>query len=156
MILYRIAQESRKYKATDLTGAGAARYPGRWNKPGEFVIYAALTRSLAVLETAAHIDIGDLPLNRFVVRIRVPPQVWRARQTLNPESIDPAWSSIPAGKTSEEIGSRWYQSAASLILLVPSVIVQAEQVVLINASHRSARLLRAEVEAPFEFDRLFR
>src|SRR5512133_1880083 len=80
VILWRIATETRKYAATDLSGAGAARSPGRWNEEGEAVVYAAVSIALAVLETAAHINDRGLPMNRFVVRIDVPQDVWDARQ----------------------------------------------------------------------------
>lgn len=41
MILWRIATETRRYKATDLTGGGAAASPGRWNEDNQPVVYAA-------------------------------------------------------------------------------------------------------------------
>ena len=52
MKLWRIAAETRQYAADDLSGAGAARHPGRWNDVGEPVLYTAPSISLAVLETA--------------------------------------------------------------------------------------------------------
>jgi RES domain-containing protein len=59
MKLWRIAADTRQYRAGDLTGAGAARAPGRWNDVGEPVIYAALTISMAVLG-AERIDASDI------------------------------------------------------------------------------------------------
>ena len=53
MILWRIATETREYRAIDLSGAGAARDPGRWNAAREPVVYCAPTIAIAVLETAA-------------------------------------------------------------------------------------------------------
>lgn len=156
VLLYRIASETRKYKATDLSGGGAAAHPGRWNAVGEHVVYAAKSRSMAVLETAAHIDDAGLPQNRFLIRIDVPLSVWRARKTFKASQLDPLWCAIPAGKTSEDVGSDWFRSKSSALLLVPSVIVPEELVVVINATHPSAKQLNAVAERVFEYDKLFR
>src|SRR5829696_6752275 len=102
--LWRIAAETKEHKAADLSGAGAAKYPGRWNAPGEYVVYAAESIPLAVLETAAHIDSGGLPLNRFLIKITVRPKVWDAREEVDPAKINPAWSTVPAGRVSADIG----------------------------------------------------
>ena len=83
MKLWRIAAETRTYPATDLSGGGAAKSPGRWNEAGQHVLYTAPTIAIAVLETAAHIDDGGLPLNRYLIEIEVPEAVWKARKELN-------------------------------------------------------------------------
>jgi RES domain-containing protein len=154
--LWRIAAETRDYKANDLSGRGAAKYPGRWNAHGEHVVYAAATLSLAVLETAAHIDDAGLPLNRFVVQLAVPIATWNARQAMQWSALDPAWCAIPAGRASVEPGSAWYRSATSALLLVPSVIVREEYAVLINATHVDAKGIRARTMRALEYASVFR
>jgi len=52
MILWRIAADTRKYGADDLSGGGAAASPGRWNDEGQVALYTAPTIAIAVLETA--------------------------------------------------------------------------------------------------------
>jgi len=37
-----------------LSGEGASLYPGRWDRPGEPVVYLASFLALAVLETRVH------------------------------------------------------------------------------------------------------
>lgn len=123
MILWRIAAETRQYKAGDVSGGGAARSPGRWNELGQAVLYTAPTIAIAVLETAAHIDDSGLPLNRYLVRLDVPAAVWRRRQALDASTLPPTWNAIPAGATSAQIGADWLRSLRSAILMVPSVIV---------------------------------
>ena len=154
--LWRIAAETKAYKATDLSGVGAAKYPGRWNAPGEHVVYTATSIPLAVLETTSHIDSSGLPLNRFLIKIQVPLKVWNAREEADPAELDPGWSSLPAGKASVDFGSRWYISRKSALLCVPSVIVPEVRVVLINATHDGARLITATSIRPFVYDTLFR
>ena len=105
MKLWRIAAETRLYLATDLSGAGAAAWPGRWNEAGQHLLYAAPTIALAVLETAAHIDDAGLPLNRYVIEIHLPEAVWKARTQFTADRLPPTWSAIPAGHTSAKLGS---------------------------------------------------
>lgn len=154
--LWRIATETRAFLATDLSGAGAARHPGRWNDEGDPVVYTAQTISLAALETAAYVDPAGLPLNRFLIEIRVPARVWVRRETLDPAQLDPRWASIPAGRTSVAIGSAWLKSQRSALLLVPSVVVPEESAVLINPRHPDAAALTASVIRRFEYNMLFR
>jgi RES domain-containing protein len=111
---------------------------------------------MAVLETAAHIDDAGLPLNRYLVKIEVPPAVWRKRRELTPSALPPTWNAIPAGTGSAEIGSAWIESMGSAVLLVPSVIVPEERAALLNPRHPEVAKIRAAVVRPFEYNRLFR
>jgi RES domain-containing protein len=154
--LWRIAAETKLYRASDLSGAGAAKNPGRWNQAGDAVIYAATSRALAVLETAAHIDDMGLPLNRFLVRIDVPTSIWAKRIRIDSSKIDPSWRAIPAGQYSANLGHAWYSSNASALMAVPSIIVEEELNILINPGHPDATGLTASVIRLFEYNRIFR
>jgi RES domain-containing protein len=155
VILWRIAADTRSHRADDLTGAGAARSPGRWNEEGQPVLYTAPTIALAVLETAAHIDDGGLPLDRYLVEITVPEATWSARETLDVSQLDVTWAAIPAGRGSVKPGSDWIRGSTSALLAVPSVIVPEEQAVIINTRHPDATGLTARVVRLFEYNRLF-
>lgn len=156
MILWRIAAETRHYSADDLSGAGAAKRPGRWNEAGQAVLYTAPTIAMAVLETVAHIDDGGLPLNRYLIEITVPDSTWSHKETLNLHPLDITWSAIPAGRGSVKPGSDWIRGCTSALLVVPSVIVPEESVVVINTSHPEATKLKARKVRRFEYNRLFR
>lgn len=156
MNLWRIATETRTYPATDLSGAGAAIFPGRWNEEGQNVIYSAPTIAIAVLETVAHIDDAGLPLNRFLVQIDVPDDVWAVHETIDVQRLSPAWAAIPGGRASAVVGSAWLLSNRSPILLVPSVIVPEEFAALINPRHPAAGKITAKVIRAFEYSTLFR
>jgi RES domain-containing protein len=156
VILWRIAADTRSYGANDLRGAGAAKSPGRWNDTGQQVLYTAPTIAIAVLETAAHIDDGGLPLNRFLVEITVPDKTWSARETLEIGNLDITWSAIPAGSGSVKPGSDWIRGGTAALLVVPSVIVPEEPAVIINTEHRDAAGLKARIVRQFEYNRLFR
>jgi RES domain-containing protein len=139
-----------------MSGSGAARYPGRWNRVTESVLYCAPTRALAVLESAAHVDNGGLPLNRFLVEIQMPDAVWSQREEVPVSALPATWDAIPAGQASVSFGSEWLRSRRSAVLLVPSVIVPEEWCVLINPVHPLAARISATVSRGFEYDRLFR
>lgn len=156
MRLWRIAAETREYPATDLSGNAAAKRPGRWNDEKEPVVYCAPTIAMAVLETAAHVDDSGLPLNRYLVAIDVPDDVWVHREEIDTAALPPTWAAIPAGRTSVRIGSDWLSSLRSSILLVPSVIVPEEWTSLINPRHSEASKISANVVRLFEYNRLFR
>ena len=155
-ILFRVATETRSYPADDLSGGGAAAEPGRWNKKGESVLYAATSVALATLETAAHVNPAGLPLNKFLVRIVVPPKAWTRREILDINAIGPTWKAVPPGATSERAGSDWLRSLPSALLLVPSVIAPEEYCVLINPAHPDAKDIRAVVLRRMQYDLLFR
>ena len=156
MTLWRIASDTRQHSAADLSGAGAARGPGRWNNENEPVVYCSTSIALAMLETAAQVDTTGLPLNRFLVEIDVPDETWAQREEADVANLPTTWSAIPAGTGSINVGSGWLSSNRSVILLVPSVIVPEERNALINPRHPDAHGITAKVVRPCEYDRLFR
>lgn len=156
MILWRIAAQPRMYAADDLSGAGAAKHPGRWNDDGQPVLYTAPTIAMAVLETAAHVDDAGLPLNRYLVQIEVPNGVWAARTVIDVSKLPVTWAAIPAGRASILIGAEWLRGMTTAILQVPSVIVPEEPAALINTLHPDARKLSAKIVRLCDYNRLFR
>jgi RES domain-containing protein len=156
MILWRIATETRGHGADDLSGSGAALYPGRWNREKVPVVYCALTLGTAVLETAAHMRDGGLPLNRFIVEISVPAAVWSKREEIDAAGLPGGGDALPRGQASVSVGTRWLQDGNAPILVLPSVIVPREPVALINPNHKLARRITAATRERFEFNRLFR
>lgn len=73
--VWRIATDAPAYQPDDLTGTGAKLTAGRWNERDMPAVYAAENRSLACLETMAHLKAGGLPLNRYLVEIAIPDEV---------------------------------------------------------------------------------
>ncbi|MEO6256190.1 MAG: RES family NAD+ phosphorylase [Sphingomicrobium sp.] len=134
--VWRIAADTPDYTADDLTGEGAKRTGGRWNRPGLPVLYTSQTRALACLETFVHLKAASLPLNRYLVRLDIPDDVWRGAKQLALEDLPVGWDAEPAGKISLDLGSDWISGGASCLLIVPSVIVPEEQNVLISPQHK--------------------
>lgn len=154
MTAFRIARETKNYKADDLSGAGPAKGGGRWNDLQIPMVYASLTRALAALETLAHINEPDgagLPLDRYLVEIQIPIAAWEARERFAPAS-HPGWDAIPESRTAMEWGSTWARERRSLIATVPSVIVPEEENVLLNPLHPDATNLKAKIVRKWLYD----
>lgn len=141
--LWRIAVDAPTYAADDLSGMGARLSGGRWNQRGVAMVYASESRALACLETMVHLNGGGLPLNRYLVEITIPDDVWtNARQETN-ASLPVGWDAQPASLTSVRLGTDWARSSATALLLTPSAIVPEEFNVLINPAHADTRRLAA-------------
>ncbi len=83
--MWRIATDAPDCEADDLSGEGAKRTGGRWNEKGAAVVYASENRALACLETMVHLNAGGLPLNRYLVAVTIPDDVWtKARRESAP------------------------------------------------------------------------
>lgn len=136
--LWRIAVDAREYEAHDLSGKGAEKSGGRWNRPGMPAVYCATNISLACLETVVHLGAGGLPLHRTLVRIDVPEALWAARSRRTVGDLSIGWDAVPESKVSLDIGDAWLKGLASSLLEVPSAIVSEEPIVLINPRHPDA------------------
>lgn len=151
--LWRIATDTPQWGADDLAGKGAASRGSRWNRPGEALTCAATSVSLAAWETRAHLgrSANKLPWNRFLVRIDVPDEVWAARLALQ-RPVAVGWDAIPEGLVSRALGSAWLSEGSSALLVVPSVIIDEEDNVLINPAHPDAAGLAAVKVRRFVYD----
>lgn len=136
--VWRIASDTPDYTADDTTGKGAELTGGRWNARGTPLLYASGSRALACLETVVHLTSGlALPLNRYLVRLDIPAELWAAR-TVFDAAQHVGWDALPAGRTSTAWGTAWARDGASCVAEVPSVIVPEEPNLLVNPRHADA------------------
>lgn len=149
--VWRIATDAPTYEADDMTGVGAKLTGGRWNEKGIAVVYAAASRSLACLETIVHLNAGGLPLNRYLVEVTIPDDVWIAREEADATKLV-GWDARPASRTSIGFGTEWARSRRTAILVVPSVVVPEEANVLVNPLHPSSGSLTARKVRPWTYD----
>ena len=150
--VWRIATGTKEYEADDLSGAGAKISGGRWNEPGIPMVYASESRALACLETVVHLNAGGLPLNRYLVEIEVPGDIWLAAQGESAASLKVGWDAGPAGRASIAFGSDWVRAKSSLLLRVPSAIVPEEHNILINPEHPDQARLHARKVRKWLYD----
>lgn len=150
--VWRIATDTPAYEADDLSGAGARATGGRWNEAGIAVVYASESRALACLETVVHLNAAGLPLNRYLVAVTIPDDVWADARTETPASLPVGWDAEPAGKVSIQFGTAWVRSGRSALLLVPSVIVPEEANLLINPAHADSARITAVKQRRWLYD----
>ena len=149
---WRIAADTSDYGADDLTGKGAEKTGGRWNRKGTPLIYASASIALACLETLVHLAGGvPLPLNRYLVRIPISPTAWRKRTVFDP-STHVGWDAEPPGLVSMNWGTEWARSGASLVAEVPSVIIAEESNILINPTYPGAARLKVSKLRKWNYD----
>lgn len=149
---WRIAADTPDYGADDLTGKGAEKTGGRWNRKGTPLIYASASIALACLETLVHLAGGvPLPLNRYLVRIPISPTAWRKRTVFDP-SAHVGWDAEPPGLVSMNWGTEWARSGASLVAEVPSIIVAEEANILINPAYFGAARLKVTKLRKWSYD----
>ena len=127
MEVFKICRE--KYSHF-LNASGAAN---RWNKKDEFVIYAGSSRSLSTLEMVAHRSYINISSQYKLLIILISDESFI--KEIDIRDLPENWKSIEAYVELQEIGSKWYQSNESLVLKVPSSIIQQEFNYIINTKH---------------------
>jgi formylglycine-generating enzyme required for sulfatase activity/RES domain-containing protein len=157
--IWRIASQGLTWKANDLSGNGAARYPGRWNSRDRPIVYTSSSIALACLETVVHLAGDDpLPFPRQLVRITIPSPHWQQRKMFANEEFS-GWASAPTPEHAEDWlaatrawGDAWLLGLESLLAEVPSVIVPEETNLLLNPRHPAHGELVAEIVRPWKYD----
>ena len=145
MILYRIS--SAKY-ADDLSGNGARLYGGRWNSEGKPMVYLASSRSLAVLESLAHIVATNIPADFVILTIETPDDFLAIPENVLPDN----WNEYPEQHILKQIGNSFLQRNEHLLLKVPSALVPEEFNYLMNPLHAKAAKVKVIKKVPFNFD----
>lgn len=130
MNLYRITLN--KF-ATDISGAGAKLYGGRWNPKGNAILYTAQSRALAALELLAHTIPTIVPNELKLVTISVPNEV--DIPTIPDKDLPPNWRDFPAPYELKTIGQEWIESMDMLAMKVPSALIPKEYNFLLNPLH---------------------
>ena len=150
--VWRIAAETADYGSDDLSGKGAEKTGGRWNRKGTPVVYASGSIALAYLETIVHLSgLDPLPLNRYLIKIDIPAAAWKAR-TIFDTATHVGWDALPAGLVSLDWGTEWLRSCKSLVAEVPSIVVPDEFNILINPRHPDAGNLIAKKIRRWNYD----
>jgi len=148
MQVYRIARANRRY---DLSGYGAFLVGGRWNLPGLALLYTAESRALAMLEVLVHLPAADLPADMYLLTLDVPAGL--SQEVLGPADLPADWQRLSQPLPTAVLGHAWLQSARTLALRVPSVIVPQEYNLLLNPAHPEFAQVRLAAEPePFSFD----
>ena len=140
MRVYRLCRR----RHADLSGIGGTLAAGRWHSSG-WLLYAASSRALAVLEWQVNLELelSELPNDLVFCCLDIPDN-----------QIEPADQSIALHDLSatRAHGADWLASNRSLVLAVPSVVVPAENNLLINCRHRQMAAVAEPVLEPWQPD----
>jgi len=145
MIVYR---GTDLHFARDLRGEGARLAGGRWNSPGNPMLYTASSRSLALLEILVHSTVR--PLGKAIVTLELPPRL--RIQKIDLADLPAGWNDRPHSSVGQKIGDEFLKAMDSLALQVPSAIVNEESNILINPLHPSARMIKIIEIEPLNVD----
>jgi RES domain-containing protein len=148
MDVYRIVKE--RY-AKDLSGTGARMAGGRWNRKGVPVVYASESRALAMVEFLVHIPFAIAPGNLVLVTIDIPDRT-QAR-TIAASELPSDWRDYPAPGELAEIGSRWVDKNDTVLLHVPSAIVEHERNTILNPAHPDFKNISIAGIEPIRLDK---
>jgi len=148
MLVYRIA---KKDLVKDLSGTGAKVYGGRWNHKGTPVVYTSETRALATVEFLVHVSLSNAPKGLMIATIEIPDSIVPedAPRTWLPKG----WREYPPQRAVADLGTQWAKSKKSLLLRVPSAILEQEYNILINPLHSEMAHVVLKDVAAFEFDK---
>ena len=148
MEVYRLLR--RRFAGADpFDGEGSFLYGGRWSSVGVRISYAAVNRSLCVLEYLAHIDPLLVPDDLVIATLDIPDDLRPAKTPMLPAE----WKEYPAPAMLREIGDCFAREGESAFLLLPSVLVPEEQNVLLNPGHADCkRMVRRQPLVSFAYD----
>ena len=130
MFIYRIGKTRH---AKDLTGEGARLFGGRWNHKLTACLYAAESRALALLEYTVNVGIEDIPRALSITTLDIPVDSIREVKI---SELPGDWSASPAPVSAKDFGTTLLQSAAHLVIKIPSAVIPAEFNYLINPAHK--------------------
>lgn len=147
MTVYRISK--RRY-IEDLTGEGARLYGGRWNPKGTEVVYTAENRALATVEFLVHVPMALVPDDIYIAEIQIP--ATSKQEQIAIETLPDEWRQSPPLNDLAHLGKEWIDRNESLLLRVPSAVVQGEWNMLINPNHEMVKEITITSIEPVTFD----
>lgn len=122
---------TRRFVGPAFSGEGARLFGGRWNRPGQSVVYTAESRSLALLEML----VQDDPLRAHYVLIPayLPNSV--SIEYMEANALPQGWRVQAVRDQLQALGGEWLRQSRSCVLAVPSAVMPAELNFLINPLH---------------------
>jgi RES domain-containing protein len=123
--------DTARHAATWDSGEGAKLYGGRWNSPGNPVVYAALDPATAILEVAVHkgfpvLDTVPHVMTSFVVSDAANCHVINVEDIPNPNWLAPSYPSLGQQKFGDGL------LATHAFITLPSVVSPGSWNLLFN------------------------
>jgi RES domain-containing protein len=146
-IIWRIAKS--RFASSAFDGEGARLNGGRWNSVGVRVAYASESIALASLEVLVGLQNSSVLASYFLISAQIDEA---SVETLPLVSLPANWRNHPPAPDTQAIGDLWVVEQRSLVLRVPSAIVEAESNYLINPAHPDFGRIKASPPMPYAFD----
>jgi RES domain-containing protein len=144
---WRITKSQYTQRAFD--GEGAYLYGGRWNNPGSRIVYLSESIALATLELLVN-GISPHEANQYVsIPVDIPEDTI---VVLNTNELPTDWKKDPAPASTKAIGDAWAAELVSVVLQVPSAVVDTERNFLINPAHPDFSKLQIGSSKQYIFD----
>lgn len=142
----RVWRISVREYAPGLDGEGSRIAGGRWNSPGQAVVYTSDSLALAALEVLVHLPRVARQKERLPSYLAVGLDI--------PDALiaDPGYAAVTVGEEARSIGDAWLSSLSSLALMVPSRVIPLERNILLNPRHPDMSKVSVALTAPFVFD----
>lgn len=148
MELFRV---SKKLYQQDIVGTGAYLAGGRWNTAGNYILYTAASRSLAILEVLIHISRSKPVEDYSIVVLYLPDELFIDAVDVN--ELVSNWRNHY--NQTQPMGDAWLKNQKALSLKVPSAIVKSEYNYLINPNHEAFQSIKVLDYEPLQFDDRF-
>lgn len=145
MVVYRIANSKH---ASDISGTGAALYPGRWNKKGSAVLYTAENKELALLENIVHAPPMFYP-ELDILTLEIPDD---SILEFKIEDLPKNWFHFAAPTLLSEIGQNWIIKGETIALRVPSCIIHSSCNIILNCRNPRYGEVKVLEQNKFKFD----
>ncbi len=152
MIVFRL---SKAAYALDLSGKGAEKTGGRWNSKGVPMVYAGSSRALCTAEIAVHLPLGLVPAGYSLTQLEIPDRFGFEEPDL--KLLTSGWKSFPYTRVTQQVGDSFIKNNKSLVMRVPSAVVQGDYNFIINPLHEGiAEIIVVKTELFLFDERLFR
>lgn len=145
-VAHRIVKARHAHAA--FSGEGARLAGGRWNLPGDAVVYTSASLALAAIETFVHVGEDGMHIEFVCFRVEIPESLAIQRCRRPPTG----WRSEPPDQAGMRHGSKWLRGGRAAVLEVPSAIVPSESTYLLNPNHADFRRIRMGRPRAFAFD----
>jgi len=146
MNVYRLAKGSFE---KDLTGEGSRLFGGRWNHIGVPCLYSSESMALALLEYSVNIEVYSIPRALCMVTIDISED--KILEVKTP-SMPGNWKAAPAPTETKDYGTSILFELKSLIIKIPSTIIEEEYNYLINPLHKDISNVKIIETVNFVYD----
>ena len=135
--------------AEAFSGEGARLYGGRWNSPGIAMVYTAGSVSLATLELLVHLNNTSVLPSFSICPVDFDDSLV---ELLDRATLPQDWNQSPPPTSLRTIGDDWISRGSSVVLRVPSAVIENENNYLFNPAHTDfKKLVLGSMEA-FKLD----